>query len=137
MFTEKEIAYLTSQRLTRFATTAPDGQPDVAPVGFEFDGEAFYIGGYDLSTTRKYKNVQAGQAQVALVVDDLVSVNPWQPRGIRVYGRAEVVEHEGYAGRGDYLRITPQVSWSWNIETPKIFKTVHVTDQAAEERGRS
>jgi pyridoxamine 5'-phosphate oxidase family protein len=137
MFTEKEIAYLKSQRLTRFATTAPDGQPDVAPVGFEFDGEAFYIGGYNLPSTRKYKNVQAGQTQVALVVDDLQSINPWQPRGIRVYGWAEVVEHEGYVGRGDYLRITPQVSWSWNVETPRIHKTVHEGDGQAERPRRS
>ena len=29
----------------RLATVAPDGQPDVVPVGFEFDGTSFYIGG--------------------------------------------------------------------------------------------
>lgn len=46
-FSEEEIAYLRSQRLARVATVSPDGQPDVAPVGFEFDGTHVYVGGID------------------------------------------------------------------------------------------
>ena len=115
MFTEKEIAYLKSQLLARLATVSENGQPDVTPVGFEFDGEYFYIGGMNNRATRKYKNVAEGNAQVALVIDDLKTVDPWAPRGIRVYGTAEIVEHQGYAGRGSYLRIKPTTSWSWAI----------------------
>src|SRR5688572_6050367 len=100
MFTEKEIAYLKSQRLARIATVAPDGQPDAAPVGFEFDGTTFYVGGYNVTNTRKYKNVLSGQQKIALVVDDLPSVNPWQARGIRIYGTAALVEREGMLGGG-------------------------------------
>lgn len=37
-FTNEEIAYLRSRALTRFATVGPDGQPDVVPLAFEFDG---------------------------------------------------------------------------------------------------
>lgn len=125
MFTEKEIAYINSQRLARFATVASDGQPDVSPVGVEFDGAAFHIGGHSLAATRKYKNVRAGQTQVALVIDDLVSVDPWHPRGIRIYGQAELIEREGRLGRGTYIKIIPQVSWSWNVEGPSMHKTVH------------
>ena len=44
-FTEEEAAYLQSQPLARIATVGPDGQPDVAPVGFEFDGTYLYVGG--------------------------------------------------------------------------------------------
>jgi pyridoxamine 5'-phosphate oxidase family protein len=40
-FSDEEVAYLRSQRLARLATVAPDGQPDVVPVGFEFDGRSF------------------------------------------------------------------------------------------------
>jgi len=132
MFTEKEIAYLKSQRLARLATVSETGQPDVVAVGFEFDGQHFYIGGYDLPTTRKYKNIAAGHTKVALVIDDLASVNPWSPRGIRIYGTAEIVEHTGRMGPGEYLRITPSVSWSGNIETPaskekrSLNKIIHV-----------
>ena len=116
MFTEKEVAYLKSQMLARLATVSETGQPDAVAVGFEFDGRHFYIGGYDLPATRKYKNIAAGHTRVALVIDDLVSVNPWSPRGIRIYGTAEIVEHKGRMGPGKYLRITPSVSWSGNIE---------------------
>ncbi len=127
MFTEKEIAYLQSQPLARIATVAPDGQPDASPVGVEFDGAYFYVGGHEVTSTRKYQNVQAGNHQVALVIDDLPSVNPWQARGIRIYGTAELVEREGRLGRGMYIRITPQVSWSWGIEGTARLKTVHNT----------
>jgi pyridoxamine 5'-phosphate oxidase family protein len=114
-FTEEEAAYLKSQPLARIATVGADDQPDVAPVGFEFDGTYFYVGGRAPEQTRKFRNVQAGHAKVALVVDDLVSTNPWTPRFLRVYGTAEPIERAGQFGSGAYLRITPEISWSWNL----------------------
>lgn len=52
----------------------------VAPVGYEFDGSFIYVGGHDVTRTRKYKNVQAGHNQVALVVDDYASrLSLWSP----------------------------------------------------------
>jgi pyridoxamine 5'-phosphate oxidase family protein len=115
-FTDEEAAYLESQRLARIATVAPDGQPDVVPVGFEFDGTFLYVGGMDPARTRKYLNVQTGSSKVALVVDDLVSTQPWTPRGLRIYGTAELVERQGQFGTAPYMRITPTISWSWNLE---------------------
>ncbi len=70
MFSEQEAAYLGSQRLARIATVSAKAQPDVAPVGFEFLGEHFYVSGLSLKNTLKYKNVRANK-RVALVVDDL------------------------------------------------------------------
>jgi pyridoxamine 5'-phosphate oxidase family protein len=87
----------------------------VAPVGFEFDGTYLYVGGQAPERTRKFLNVKAGQAKVALVVDDLVSTDPWTPRGLRVYGSADLLEREGMFGPGAYMRITPEISWSWNL----------------------
>ena len=129
MFTEQEVAYLKSQRLARIATVSNDQQPDVTPVGFEFDGIFFYVGGRDITRTRKYRNVTSGNSKVALAVDDLLSVRPWNPRGIRIYGRADFVERQGYVGAGTYLRIKPEVSWSWNIESPETRKVVHIEHQ--------
>jgi PPOX class F420-dependent enzyme/OxyR family protein len=82
MFTEQEVTYLKSQHLARIATVSEDQQPDVTPVGFEFDGTFFYVGGRNATQTRKYHNVKTGNSKVALVVDDLASVHPWNPRGI-------------------------------------------------------
>lgn len=115
-FSEEEIAYLHSQRLARLATVSLDGQPDVAPVGFEFDGTHMYVGGVDPARTRKFRNVQAGNTKVPIVVDDLVSVSPWTPRSMRIYGSAELLEREGRFGPGQYMRITPAVSWSFNLD---------------------
>ena len=62
MFTENEIAYINSQRLGRIATVNADGQPDVVPIGYEFDGSIFYIGGRFLPQTRKFKKFSPGAA---------------------------------------------------------------------------
>jgi len=118
-FAADEIAYLRSQPLARLATLSAGGQPDVVPVAFEFDGEGFWIGGSGASVlaTRKFRNVLAGNHQVGLVIDDMVSFDPFIARGIRVYGVAsQPIERSGMTGPGTYLRITPTVSWSWNME---------------------
>ena len=114
-FADEEVAYLRSQRLARLATVSPDGQPDVVPVGFEFDGMYVYVGGLDPARTRKFRNVQAGNTKVALVIDDLPSVDPWSPRYLRIYGTAELVERQGQFGLAPYMQVTPTISWSFNL----------------------
>jgi pyridoxamine 5'-phosphate oxidase family protein len=53
---------------------------------------------------------------VSLVVDDLVSIQPFIARALRVYGDAEPpIERSGMMGPGLYARITPTLSWSWNM----------------------
>jgi pyridoxamine 5'-phosphate oxidase family protein len=126
MFSEKEIQYLKSQRLARISTVSPDDlQPDVSPVGFDFDGEYFYVGGFNLLKTRKYRNVLKN-SKVALVIDDLETVDPWAPRGIRIYGTADIITRQGgYMDRAhpsspppSYIRIKPAKKWSWAIDEP-------------------
>jgi len=112
MFTEKEKAYINSQRLARLATVSKSQQPDVAPVGFRFDGENFSITGFDITKTFKYKNVKTGNELVSLVIDDLASVQPWVARGIKVHGTAEIVERSGHAS----LIIHPVRLWSWGVD---------------------
>jgi pyridoxamine 5'-phosphate oxidase family protein len=114
-FSDDEVAYLKAQPLARLATVGADGQPDVAPVGFEFDGTYFWVGGRAPENTRKFRNVRAGHGKVALVVDDLVTTDPWTPRGLRVYGTGELMRREGRFGSGMYMRIKPEISWSWNL----------------------
>ena len=116
MFTEREREYIAGQRLVRIATVSSGGQPDVSPVAYSFDGEQFLVGGHNNRTTRKFRNVQGGNRQVALVFDDLATVQPWQPRGLKVFGTAEIAERDGHFGPGWYLVITPQRHWSWGIE---------------------
>jgi pyridoxamine 5'-phosphate oxidase family protein len=116
-FTTQEVEYLRSQLLGRLATVAGSGQPDNAAVGFRLEDDgSILIGGMNVTGTRKWHNVEAGNDKVAFVVDELRSTKPWRPRGVRIYGRAELIETEGQFGPGRYLRIVPDVSWSWGIE---------------------
>ena len=134
MFSKTEVQYLKTQHLARIGTVSGKGQPDVVPVGFEFDGTYFWIGSHSqeiFHRTRKYLNVRNGNKLVALAIDDMESITPWKPRGVKVYGTAEAMEHDGQFGPGKYLRITPGISWAWGIEGLDVkegdfrLKTVH------------
>jgi pyridoxamine 5'-phosphate oxidase family protein len=117
-FSDQELAYLRSQPLARLGTVNADGQPDVVPVAFELDDRHIWVGGVgpDVAHTRKLRNIRAGRTKVSLVVDDLVSMEPFIARAMRVYGDAEApIERVGMMGPGLYSRITPRVSWSWNL----------------------
>lgn len=133
-FSEDEISYIRSQPLARVATVSAAGQPDVVPVVFEFDGFHFYIGGFAPEKARRTRNIDAGNDKVALVVDDLASVQPWSPRYVRVYGTAELVHRDGQTDR--VMKITPVESWSMNLAgdwspgagpAPSPHKTLHTT----------
>jgi pyridoxamine 5'-phosphate oxidase family protein len=142
IFSGKEVEYIKSQPFARIATAAeartgrPDYQsedytsitvqPDVVPVGYYFDGEYFYIGGFNMPKSTKYKNVLRNSI-VALVIDDLISIKPWQPRGIRVYGDAQIpkrqvasLEKYGYFETVYSIKITPRKKWSWGIDTDHV-----------------
>jgi pyridoxamine 5'-phosphate oxidase family protein len=116
LFTEKEKEYIKSQRLAR-----------MAPVGFDFDGEYFYVGGMNILNSTKYKNALSNN-KVAVVIDDLKTIDPWDPRGIRIYGIADTVDRkEGYMSNTNhpqsrYIRIKPTTKWSWGIEEPVFVK---------------
>ncbi|MEA2684538.1 MAG: pyridoxamine 5-phosphate oxidase family protein [Chloroflexota bacterium] len=111
-FSEAEKAYLAEQRLARVATVSAKGEVDVSPIGLHFDGERFLLMGMDLPSTFRWKNVQANPS-VSLVVDDLASVEPWRPRGIKVHGRGEIGKTHG--GRAAIF-VIPDRKWSWGIE---------------------
>jgi pyridoxamine 5'-phosphate oxidase family protein len=88
----------------------------VVPVGFEFDGTHFWIGGFDPGKTRRASNIRAGNEKVALIIDDLASVSPWSPRFVRVYGTVELVDRETQFGTQPVMKITPTISWSANLD---------------------
>jgi len=110
VFTEAEVAYLASQPLMRFASASPTGKPDVTPVTFGLDGDDIVSGGFDISRSVRYRNIQKNP-QVTVVIDDLASVDPWSPRGVKVIGTGAIDETPDGAG----FRITPKVIISWGI----------------------
>jgi len=118
-FTTAELEYLKSQPLMRFATASLSGRPDVAPVVFEVDGSDITTAGFDVTHTVRYRNVQKNP-RASVVVDDLASMNPWSPRGIKVIGSVAIED----AGGSPRFRIAPEVIVSWGINdtTPGIPK---------------
>ncbi len=134
ILSEKEVEYLKSQRILRIATAAAPAtskeeienssiQPDVVPVGFDFDGEYIYVGGMNIQNSTKFKNVLKNN-KIALVVDDLKSVDSWDPRCLKIFGIADIVTRKGGymedTGHANptYIRILPKKKWSWGIDEP-------------------
>jgi pyridoxamine 5'-phosphate oxidase family protein len=79
-FTAEKLSSLTSERrLARVATVGKDGTPQVVPVGQwahnpEYD--TIDVRGHGLDKTKKFRDV-ARSGRAAIVVDDLVSIDPW------------------------------------------------------------
>jgi pyridoxamine 5'-phosphate oxidase family protein len=119
-FTEVELAYLASQRLGRLATVDDDGAPQNNPVGFRYNPEleAIDIYGFAMGSTRKFRNVGTNP-RVALVVDDLASVDPWQVRGIEIRGLAQALADQHTPGEqmsSEIIRIVPVHIIAWGID---------------------
>ncbi len=112
VFTDAELGYLAGQRLARLATASTSGQPDVSAVGFAVEGDTIVSGGMDITKTVRYRHLRENP-QATVVIDDLASVEPWQPRGVKVRGTAAV---EVVDGRSQ-IRVHPTVVWSWGINS--------------------
>jgi pyridoxamine 5'-phosphate oxidase family protein len=114
-FTSAQISYLKSQRLGRLATLRPDGTLQNNPVGFTFDEGTgtFEIGGFNMGESQKYKNVVAN-GQMAFVVDDLETIDPWKPRMVEIRGTAEPIPNDD--PRKSTVRILPSRVISFGIE---------------------
>lgn len=89
---------------------APDGGLQNNPVAFKIDDEhRIVIGGFEMGRSRKCRNARE-HAQVAFVVDDLETIDPWKPRMIEIRGTAEALTDEDPPIEGmsrEVLRITP------------------------------
>jgi pyridoxamine 5'-phosphate oxidase family protein len=123
IFTPNELAFLKSQRLCRIATAGANGQPHVTPVAFRYNPETdtFYIGGHgSFSQRKKWRDVEQNP-QVAIVFDDIVSLNPWKVQGIEIRGTAQTLTTGGESiGPGfgpEMFHVTPKRIVSWGIES--------------------
>jgi pyridoxamine 5'-phosphate oxidase family protein len=119
--TTDDLNYLHSQHLGRLATVDTAGAPQNNPVGFMVDETTgqILIGGMAMGESRKFRNVQ-GNPNVALVVDDLASVEPWVVRGVEVRGVAEAlvdVDPPMAMMSREVIRITPRWIYSWGISS--------------------
>jgi pyridoxamine 5'-phosphate oxidase family protein len=125
IFTDTELAYLTSERrLARLATVGPDGTPHVAPVGWAYNAElgTIDVGGRDIARTKKFRDV-ARTGRAAVVIDDVLP--PWRPRGVEVRGIAAAID-----GSPSLIRLHPRRIVSWGLASTELGAR-HARDVAA------
>jgi pyridoxamine 5'-phosphate oxidase family protein len=121
VFSQAEVDYLASQRLARIATAGTNGQPHVVPVAFRYnpDTDTIDVGGHGFAERKKYRDVQRNP-RVAIVIDDLATIDPWRPRMLEVRGVADILPTGGdKIGRGfdpPIFRIRPKRIISIGIE---------------------
>jgi pyridoxamine 5'-phosphate oxidase family protein len=107
--------------LGRLATAGSDRKPHVVPTSFRYNAAlgTVDVGGHHVGTTKKYRDVQAN-GWAALVVDDLVSTDPWTPRMLEIRGRAEALPTGGaHLGPGfgeSFIRIHPEKINSFGLD---------------------
>ena len=129
--TEAEQRFLSVQRQGRLATIAPDGIPQVKPVGFSYNEElgTIDIAGTNMARSAKYKNVQSNP-NVAFVADDV----PAPERGaggvrfLEIRGIAETVaappgpSQPGTDGHlaPEIIRIRPRRILAYNVDPENL-----------------
>lgn len=137
-FTDAEIDYLQHRAtrwseykalLGRLATVGSDGTPHVVPLGVTYDPEAEAIvisghAGTNMAASKKFRDAQRNP-DVAVVIDDLESVDPWTPRFIEIRGRAETFT-EG--GEEEGKRLADPLPWdpAWIRIRPRRIVTLGI-----------
>lgn len=111
--TPAQIDFLAAHRLGRIATAGTDGKPHVVPTSFRYNVElgTLDVGGMHVATTKKFRDVQANP-WAAIVIDDVVTTDPFTPRMLEIRGHAEALTSGGAElgrGFGDaFIRIHPE-----------------------------
>lgn len=119
-FSSSELAYLSTQRLGRLATVDRSGTPQNSPVSFRVVDGAVLIRGFDLGSSRKFRNAR-DHGRVSFVVDDIVSIEPWRVRAVEIRGAAETLTDVDppptmpYVSREE-IRIRPERIVSWGLD---------------------
>jgi len=122
-FKQHELDFMASADLGRLATAQPNGTLQVSPVGFTYNAAlgTIDVAGYHMSKSQKFRNV-ATNPNVAFVVDDIASRDPWRVRCLEIRGTAEQAEASAAVGAaGDVLdtaiiRITPRRIIAFGID---------------------
>jgi pyridoxamine 5'-phosphate oxidase family protein len=130
-FTQAETEYLTTVMLGRLATVGPDGRPHVTPLAVFCDpqDQTLVIGGHagsNMAGSKKFRDARR-HADVAVVVDEVASVDPWTPRYIEIRGHAETHLEGGeevgkrigapYPFDPAWIRVRPRRVLAFGIET--------------------
>lgn len=100
------------KHLARIATTDTDGLPHVVPGQWAWDSsqEVFVLGGRDVPSTRRWKNVES-TGKAALVIDGVDTSSGWAPWGLMAGGEALADVEQGA------ILVAPDEVSSWGLQS--------------------
>ena len=119
-FTDAEQRFLARQTRGHLATIAPDGTPQVKPLGFTYNAAlgTIDIAGYQMARSAKYRNVRSNP-HVAFVVDEVTAPTMEGAHFLEIRGNAETVvgsdDPSGHLAR-EIIRIHPSRIISFNVD---------------------
>jgi pyridoxamine 5'-phosphate oxidase family protein len=119
-FNDAELRFLARQPLGHLATLAPNGTPQLKPLGFTYNPtlETIDIAGFNMGGSAKYRNVQANP-NVAFVVDEVTEQSMDGSHFLEVRGVAETAvgdpDPEGHPAP-EIIRIHPRRILSFNVD---------------------
>jgi pyridoxamine 5'-phosphate oxidase family protein len=125
--TEAERRFLAGQQHGRLATIAPDGTPQVKPVGFSYNPDlgTIDIAGFNMARSAKFRNVQSNP-NVAFVADDVPAPDGGAAgvRFLEIRGVAETVAAPPGPGQPatdghlapEIIRIHPRRVLAFNVD---------------------
>ena len=87
----------------------------MSPVVFQCDGDFIYTSGFDIAKTVRYRNIKENP-RATVVIDDLATVNPWAPRGLKVIGACALEQSDD----GERFKISPEVIIAGALTTPSL-----------------
>ena len=119
-FTDAEQRFMARLGRGHLATIAPDGRPQVKPLGFTCNAATgtIDIAGMNMGASAKYRNVQ-GNRHVAFVVDEVTAPTYEGAHFLEIRGEAETAvgpdDPTGHLAR-EIIRIRPRRVISFNVD---------------------
>jgi pyridoxamine 5'-phosphate oxidase family protein len=119
-FTEAELQFLTRQERGHLATLAPNGTPQIKPLGFIYNPAlgTIDITGFNMAASAKYRNVRT-HPDVAFVVDEVTESSMEGAHFLEIRGVAETAlgthDPRGHLAP-EIIRVHPRRIVSFNVD---------------------
>jgi pyridoxamine 5'-phosphate oxidase family protein len=119
-FSDAEVRFLARQPRGHLATLAPNGTPQVKPLGFTYNPRlsTIDITGFNMGSSAKYRNVQANP-NVAFVVDEVTEQSMDGAHFLEIRGVVETAvgthDPQGHLAP-EIIRIHPRRIVSFNVD---------------------
>ena len=118
--TDAEVRFLTRQERGHLATLAPNGTPQIKPLGFTYNPKlgTIDVTGFNMAASAKYRNVEVNP-DVAFVVDEVTEASMEGAHFLEIRGVAETAvgthDSQGHLAP-EIIRVHPRRIVSFNVD---------------------